>query len=179
MKGLIKRNNAKAVNGYSESSAEVDSSPVIASSAPARRTIGTQAGQERPPNLRVVHTLGEYKDALDLERGNIIVVRFFATWCKACKAIQPSFYRMASLYPNIVFLEVPVTNQNVNLHQGLGVPSLPYGHIYYPEAGLVEELKISKKYFHNLVKKVRWYNSGECNLEDYVPEVEGDADDEE
>lgn len=75
---------------------------------------------------------------------------------------------MATLYPHITFLEVPVTNENANLHQGLEVPSLPYGHIYYPEAGLVEEMKISKKYFHNLVKNVRWYDQGKCKLEDYV-----------
>ncbi|EED89478.1 hypothetical protein THAPSDRAFT_263903, partial [Thalassiosira pseudonana CCMP1335] len=113
-------------------------------------------------NLKTVNTLGEYKEALDEERGKIVVVRFFATWCKACKAIQPSFYRMASLYPHIQFLEVPVTNENANLHQGLEVPSLPYGHIYYPGAGLVEELKISKKYFPNLVRMVRWYDTGSC-----------------
>ncbi len=91
---------------------------------------------------------------------------------QACKAIQSPYCRMASLYPQITFLEVPVTNHNSNLHQGLEVPSLPYGHIYYPEAGLVEELKISKKYFANLVKKVRWYDSGECSLDEYVPPVE-------
>lgn len=95
---------------------------------------------------------------------------------KACKAIQPPFYRMASLYPNITFLEVPVTNQNTNLHQGLEVPSLPYGHIYYPGAGLVEEMKISKKYFHNLVRMVRWYDKGQCGVEDYVvPTNQDDA----
>ena len=69
-----------------------------------------------------------------------------------------------------------MTNDNANLHQGLGVPSLPYGHIYYPEAGLVEELKISKKYFPTLLKKVRWYDGGECSLDDFVPEIkESDA----
>jgi hypothetical protein len=81
---------------------------------------------------------------------------------------------MASLYPNITFLEVPVTNENANLHQGLEVPSLPYGHIYYPEAGLVEELKISKKYFPNLVKMVRWYEVGACGLDESASLVDDD-----
>ena len=95
---------------------------------------------------------------------------------QACKAIQPSFYRMAALYPHVTFLEVPVTNDNVNLHQGLEVPSLPYGHIYYPDAGLVEEMKISKKYFPGLVKKVRWYDEGLCGIDEFVPEESDDAD---
>ncbi|KAL9178943.1 hypothetical protein ACHAXT_011916 [Thalassiosira profunda] len=133
-----------------------------------RRTAGQRA-TDKPANIRTVETLEEYKELMDEERGKVIVVRFFATWCKACKAIQPSFYRMAALYPNAVFVEVPVTNHNANLHQGLEVPSLPYGHIYYPGAGLVEELKISKKYFHRLVKMVRWYDQGGCGLEEAVP----------
>ncbi|KAL7430697.1 hypothetical protein ACHAXH_004417 [Discostella pseudostelligera] len=116
----------------------------------------------------------EYKQSLDECRcqGKIVVVRFFATWCKACKAIQPSYHRLATLYPNMIFLEVPVTNDNANLHQGLEVPSLPYGHIYHPTSGLVEEMKISRKYFHNLVRMVKWYDDGMCNLEDYVPPSE-------
>lgn len=129
---------------------------------------------DKPANLRTVHTLLDYKNQLEENSDKIVVVRFFATWCKACKAIQPSFYRMASLYPNITFLEVPVTNENANLHQGLEVPSLPYGHIYYPEAGLVEELKISKKYFPNLVKMVRWYEVGACGLDESASLVDDD-----
>eukprot|EP00577_Skeletonema_sp_RCC1716_P021042 CAMPEP_0113388812 /NCGR_PEP_ID=MMETSP0013_2-20120614/9282_1 /TAXON_ID=2843 ORGANISM="Skeletonema costatum, Strain 1716" /NCGR_SAMPLE_ID=MMETSP0013_2 /ASSEMBLY_ACC=CAM_ASM_000158 /LENGTH=299 /DNA_ID=CAMNT_0000271825 /DNA_START=215 /DNA_END=1114 /DNA_ORIENTATION=+ /assembly_acc=CAM_ASM_000158 len=153
MKGIVKRNGV--ANG--------------------RKVVGTsRSAPERPANLKVAHTLEEYKDQLDESSGKIVVVRFFATWCKACKAIQPSFYRMAALYPHITFVEVPVTNHNANLHQGLEVPSLPYGHIYYPDAGLVEEMKISKKYFPGLVKKVRWYDSGLCGLDEFVPE---DSDD--
>ena len=154
MKGLVKR------NGGATSS---------------RRAVGQRA-TDKPTNLKTVNTLEEYKAVLDENKGKMVVVRFFATWCKACKAIQPSYYRMASLYPQIVFLEVPVTNENSNLHQGLEVPSLPYGHIYYPEAGLVEELKISKKYFHNLVKMVRWYDQGECGLDEYVVPTDADAE---
>jgi len=159
MKGIVKRNGV--ANG-------------------GRKVVGTsRSAAEKPANLKVIHTLEEYKDQLDESSGKIVVVRFFATWCKACKAIQPSFYRMAALYPHITFVEVPVTNQNANLHQGLEVPSLPYGHIYYPEAGLVEEMKISKKYFPGLVKKVRWYDSGLCGVDEFVPEDNDDASEEE
>ena len=76
-----------------------------------------------------------------------------------------------------------MTNENANLHQGLEVPSLPYGHIYHPTSGLVEELKISRKYFRTLVRMVKWYEDGMCDLEEeYVPllspkEVESVGDD--
>ena len=68
-----------------------------------------------------------------------------------------------------------MTNENANLHQGLDVPSLPYGHIYHPQAGLVEELKISRKYFRNLVRLVRWYDQGECKLDEFDAVSENDS----
>lgn len=58
MKGIVKRNGGRKMVGTSRSAAE------------------------RPANLRTVHTLEEYKDALDASSGKMIVVRFFATWCK-------------------------------------------------------------------------------------------------
>ncbi|KAL7473190.1 hypothetical protein ACHAXS_013625 [Conticribra weissflogii] len=75
----------------------------------------------------------------------LVVVRFFATWCKTCQALRPSYDKLASTNPDAIFLDVPVTDTNTNLHQGLGVPSVPYSHIYHPEKGLVEETKLSRK----------------------------------
>ena len=56
--------------------------------------------------------------------------------------MAPSYYHLATQQPGALFVDVPVTPANANLHQGLGVPSLPYGHIYQPGLGLVEELII-------------------------------------
>lgn len=138
------------------------------------RRRGNNVENKKPSNLVTANTLEEYKDALLSAQGEerLVVVRFYATWCKACRAIQPSYHRMASLYPQITFLEVSVTDKNANLHQGLGVPSLPYGHVYHPDAGLVEELKISKRHFRTLVERVRWYDRGYCNLDEYRGEEE-------
>lgn len=61
MKGIVKRNGV--ANG--------------------RKVVGTsRSAPERPANLKEVHTLEEYKDQLDESSGKIVVVRFFATWCK-------------------------------------------------------------------------------------------------
>ena len=49
------------------------------------------------------------------------------------------------MHKDVVFVDVPVTQDNAVIHQGLGVPSLPFGHIYHPQAGLVEELKLTRK----------------------------------
>jgi hypothetical protein len=78
--------------------------------------------------------------------------------------VAPLFYHMATVYPDVKFVDVPVTNDNGNLHQGLGVPSLPYGHIYHPSAGLVEELKLTRKFFPEYEQSLHSYYTGSCDL---------------
>lgn len=117
-----------------------------------------------PKNLLRLTTLEEFKKVVGNEKDKIVVVRWYAPWCKSCKAIAPSFYRLASKLPDVVFVDVPVTPENVDLHQGLRVPSLPYGHIYHPTGKLVEELKMSKKNFPYFARTLKTYIDGECQL---------------
>mmetsp|Transcript_53823 Transcript_53823/g.64960 ORF Transcript_53823/g.64960 Transcript_53823/m.64960 type:complete len:193 (+) Transcript_53823:227-805(+) len=132
---------------------------------PRKRGLNRNSNR-RPSNVMVVNTLEEYKQHVADVKDKIVVVRFYATWCKACKAIGPSFYRLANTYPEISFVEVPVTQHNANLHQGLGVSSLPFGHIYIPDVGLAEELRISKKHFPRFEKELQSYAYGSCDLPD-------------
>jgi len=118
-----------------------------------------------PKNLVRLTTLQDFKKVVGDEKERLVVVRWYAPWCKACKAIAPSFYRLASIFPNVVFVDVPVTPENANLHQGLGVPSLPYSHIYHPTGRLVEELKISKKHFKTFSKVLKTYVDEQCDVE--------------
>lgn len=122
--------------------------------------------QSNRSRVITVESIEEYKKVVGDERNKITVVRFFATWCKSCKAMAPGFYRLSNLYPDIKFVQVPVTNKNTNLHQGLGVPSVPFGHIYHPTAGLVEEMKISRKYFSNFEDTLAMYVKGSCDLKE-------------
>lgn len=85
---------------------------------------------------------------------------------QACRAIQPLFYRLAYELTDVLFVEVPVTESNANLHQGLGIPSLPFGHIYSPNGGLVEELKITRPHFAKFSHKLQTYIQGSCELEE-------------
>lgn len=71
---------------------------------------------------------------------------------------------MALCHPDVVFVDVPVNEHNAALHQGLGVPSLPFGHIYHPTSGLVEELKLTRKHVGEFEKKLDCYINGQCNV---------------
>lgn len=53
------------------------------------------------------------------------------------------------------------------------MPSVPYGHIYHPEAGLVEEKKINKRVFGEFAEALGWYVRGECELPEEEVEEEG------
>ena len=124
-------------------------------------------------SIHTVHDLDEYKRVVAEERDRIVCVRFYATWCRACKAIAPAFQRLAQQFPTVKFVEVPLTDKNAVLHQGLGIPSLPFAHIYHPEAGLVEEQKIGKKVFANFRDVVlKSYVEGFCVLPSSEEETE-------
>lgn len=69
------------------------------------------------------------------------------------------FDKVATSYPEVIFLDVPVLETNSNLHQGLGVESVPYGHIYHPIQGLVTETKLSRKTFSDFEVLVKMHCS--------------------
>ena len=62
------------------------------------------------------------------------------------------------------FIQVPVTPTNADLHHGLGVPSLPFAHVYHPTAGLVEERRITRARFRDFEKDFRNYVVGSCDM---------------
>ena len=62
--------------------------------------------------------------------------------------------------------------ENAYLHEGLGVPSMPYGHIYYPRLGLVEERKLNRHVFADFERVLEDYDQGYCD----VPGEDGSQD---
>ena len=129
------------------------------------------------PPVQNVDTLEDYKNIVVDEQDAIVVVRFFAPWCKSCKAAHPLFKKMASEHSSspVKFVEVPLTKDTAYIHEGLGVPSVPFGHIYHPEVGLVEEKKINKKVFKEFREALDCYVMGSCD----IPIEEGEEQEEE
>lgn len=141
-------------------------------------TSETETKEENPYSaVQLVDTLEDYKRVVVDERDHIVVVRFFAPWCKSCKAAMPFFKKMAWDHtPNVKFVEVPLTKETAYIHEGLGVPSVPFGHIYHPEVGLVEERKINKKVFREFREALEDYVRGSCDLPDDEVKDEEDND---
>lgn len=120
----------------------------------------------RKPAIVRVETLAAFKKEVADEKSRMVAVKFFSPTCRACKAMSQSFKALAAKYPDIKFVEVPLTQDNAVLHQGLGVPSVPFGHLYHPEAGLVEEGSINRKRIGDFEHKLQTYLSGSCALPD-------------
>ena len=122
----------------------------------------------RPSNVIEVTSLEDYKKVVADETDKIVAVRFYAPWCRACKAAAPSFYRIArDLEEKVKFVDVPVTKESTKIHQGLGVPSIPFAHIYHPHAGLVEEFRISRRHFTQFENALKSYVSESCDVSDF------------
>lgn len=121
-------------------------------------------------NVMTAKTEEEYTQALDRsrEQGKLVVVRFFASWCKTCQAIAPSFNRLARRNPRVVFIEVPVTQENADFVQNkLHVTTIPTAHIHHPDIpGPAEDLRISKKHWSGFESTFHDYIKGFCTVLD-------------
>lgn len=120
------------------------------------------------PAVHRVTSLRDYKHLLNRAQDKLTVVRFYADYCRSCRAMTPAFYRLAnaSRQDQVQWAEVPVTPETSKIHQGLQVPSVPYGHIYHPIAGLVEELRLRKEFLASFAQILKSYQDGECALPD-------------
>jgi len=149
------------------------------------------------PNVMTINNIVDYKSAVVDEEESIVVVRFFASWCKSCRASEPLFRNIVSRYASskqeddhhqiiendggynrrnqVKFVQVQLTKETAYLQEGLGVPSIPYVHVYHPEGGLVEERKFSKGHMAEFARVLESYTVGSCDL----PLDDDDDEDEE
>jgi thiol-disulfide isomerase/thioredoxin len=122
--------------------------------------------QLQRPLITEVSSLEDYKrEVIDCDE-EVVVVKFYSTWCRSCKDMAPLFKKLANSVSDntkVKFVQVAVTKHNAVLHQGLGIPSVPYGHIYHKNGGLVEEQKINRKEFDAFKDIFQQYVEGSCD----------------
>jgi thiol-disulfide isomerase/thioredoxin len=113
-----------------------------------------------PDHVIEISSLTDFKDIVEGNSDNkVIAVRWFASWCRACRAVEPIFYGMVrplrrqGIDQKVQFIDIPSSTKSVDcelnggnkLHLGFEIPKVPYGHIYHPKYGLVEELTLNAK----------------------------------
>lgn len=135
----------------------------------SRRHIQTSSIQE-------VRTLKDYKRVVidETAEDQVVVVWFYSPWCRSCKGVSKGVEALSREYKDsIKFVQVPVLPENTSLHQGLGVKSVPFVHVYHPTEGLVEERKLTRKYLPGFHKLLQDYQEGECSLERNILTADG------
>ena len=116
----------------------------------------TTEGKVVPTALRVVTTIGiqslttvpelEAAMAAAHAAGRLVVVKFYAPWCSACRVIQPKFKRLARAYPEGVdFFEVDFSRCKP-LSKHCDITMLPTG-IILKQGKLVEHAPIRSSDF--------------------------------
>lgn len=114
-------------------------------------------------NLIAIDTLEDLSAILD--QSDVVVVRFYSPWCKACASIAPSYHRLARRNPSALFLNVSVGAKDSNLHEILNIKAVPYGHIYH-KGSLVGEMKQTKNNWNVFETAVKHMIQGYCNMDD-------------
>jgi thiol-disulfide isomerase/thioredoxin len=128
------------------------------------------------PNMFELSTRKQFKEHVKDQKEKMTIVRFHAPFCRACKAMQPAWERLARENPNINFINVEYNKQNVEtraLISQLRINKVPFGQVYHPSAGLVESANFNKKHFSNVVKHIEWYVQEQCGLPGDVDEFSG------
>ncbi|KAI2511906.1 hypothetical protein MHU86_2422 [Fragilaria crotonensis] len=91
------------------------------------KTVPSTTAPGRPAHIQEVMTMDEYNKVVAAEKDQVVVVRFYAPWCRACKAMAPSYYKFSKdlEQKNVKFVDCPYTPLNADLHASLGVESIP------------------------------------------------------
>ncbi|CAJ1963727.1 unnamed protein product [Cylindrotheca closterium] len=125
-----------------------------------------------------VHSLQEYKTHVADVTDALVVVFFTAPWCRTCLRLKPKMKAMAAglhSMQNVKVVQIPLLDkESAALFEGLGVKSFPFVHLYHPEEGLVEELKLNRKLWNDFQKTLKEYLQGSCNVQ--YNENENDED---
>jgi thiol-disulfide isomerase/thioredoxin len=176
------------------SASATTTTPAITTTSPSWAATAAAKREEEENDLasviREINTLEDYERMIQQTASRqqqqqdtaaatqpLMVVRFHATYCAACKRAAPSFHRMvrkfvtsSSTAPfnnnnnnnNIQWVDVAVSKHNVDLQKHVGLKSIPSAFLYHPHAGLVEQLSINKNKLPQFQETLETYLEGKC-----------------
>lgn len=103
-----------------------------------------------------VQTLAETEEFLQLlgeaaANGEVVVVKYYARFCRACKAVAPKFERLARQYEgvNLRFVDVEFESSKP-LCKAMGIKSLPHTQVFAGSQGKVADFSIAPSKFDRL-----------------------------
>lgn len=127
-------NNNNTVADTATTSTTVNSKDTVPAKAEETKPVKTQAGPSAPIEL----TDASF-DNMVLKSDKIVVVDFWATWCKPCLMIAPSMKELASEYAGKVVIGKLDVDKNPKTAQKYQISSIPMV-MFFKDGKLVDKL---------------------------------------
>eukprot|EP00566_Odontella_aurita_P015719 CAMPEP_0113530206 /NCGR_PEP_ID=MMETSP0015_2-20120614/2809_1 /TAXON_ID=2838 /ORGANISM="Odontella" /LENGTH=285 /DNA_ID=CAMNT_0000428899 /DNA_START=79 /DNA_END=936 /DNA_ORIENTATION=+ /assembly_acc=CAM_ASM_000160 len=142
----------------------------------AKRRRRSKSAVKKKSYLHAVNSPEEYESEVlgSVDDDTIVIVRFHAPYCKACKMIAFAYDRfaqktVASINPDnlygVKFVDVEILDKND--YPDLDIPATPYSMIYHPTSSglqVVEEGPIARRQFSKFKKTLNFYRKGMCDM---------------
>ncbi|CAM9247529.1 unnamed protein product [Hapterophycus canaliculatus] len=104
--------------------------------------------------VKLIKSRAEYEALLRENSDNLVVIKFFAPWCRSCKALDVKYRRMAVAYEDVKFVEVDV-HQSPELKKALGVRAVPTVKLHAGLLGQVASFTCGPRKAANLERKIK------------------------
>lgn len=136
----------------------VRSSPFQLTIHPSKTILSAWSNQNNlPPPVETINSSEEFDLLFTDEKEKLIVIKFYAEFCKTCQAIASSYNRMArkdEYGVGVRFVQIPLNKETRLIFKDLDVKTVPSGRIYCPHEGLVQEHSIGTRTNFNAFEKI-------------------------
>lgn len=134
--------------------------------AARHRSSSVSLNQER--EIKLIEDTDAYHALIEAatNENRLVVIKFYASWCRACKAMAPKFQRVADdAPPEMEFYEILFDN-NKKLCKSLGIKILPFIEIVAGSKGKIEGFTCGPSKISLLMGKVEELAADSCDLND-------------
>jgi thiol-disulfide isomerase/thioredoxin len=116
------------------------------------------------PQITTIHNLSEFLDFLAESDDRVVVVEYYAAWCKSCHKFNVKYKQLANKYADKINEDGDIVEDgsvrfakveygaNVRLCKTFGIKKLPYVHMYKAPLGKITEFVCGPKFFDERLK---------------------------
>lgn len=79
--------------------------------------------------VQQIKSADELETLIQSSKGKVVVIDYFATWCGPCVGFTPTYNKMSTEMPEVVFLKVDV-DEVPEAADKAGIQSIPAFHVY-------------------------------------------------
>ncbi|CAB1117902.1 unnamed protein product [Ectocarpus sp. CCAP 1310/34] len=104
--------------------------------------------------VTLIKSKAEYDEILRHNINSLVVIKFFAPWCRSCKALDVKYRRMAVENDDVKFVEIDV-HQSPDLKKVLGVRAVPTVKLHAGPLGQVASFTCGPRKAPELARKIQ------------------------